>query len=165
MSQPEWDALVEEVRDLQVRVARMEAAMGTAGAATAIAAPPPAASPQARGILESPTSLLPVLGRALLGLAGAYLLRALTEAGTFTPRMGVAIGLVYAMLWLVWAARTPAGRRLETALHGLTSVLVLSSAALRGHCAVPCHLDLDRRGRCCWRLPCSASPFPGARTC
>ena len=40
--------------------------------------------------------------------------------------MGVAIGLVYAMLWLVWAARTPAARRLETALHGLTSVLVLS---------------------------------------
>jgi hypothetical protein len=40
--------------------------------------------------------------------------------------MGIATGLVYAMLWLVWAARTPAGRRLETALHGLTSVLVLS---------------------------------------
>jgi hypothetical protein len=77
-------------------------------------------------MLESPTSLLPVLGRALLGLAGAYLLRALTEAGTFSPRIGVAIGLVYAMLWLVWAARTPAARRLEAALHGLTSVLVLS---------------------------------------
>jgi hypothetical protein len=40
--------------------------------------------------------------------------------------MGVAIGLVYAMLWLVSAARTPAARRLETAVHGLTSVLVLS---------------------------------------
>src|SRR5450759_5423696 len=40
--------------------------------------------------------------------------------------MGVVIGLVYAMLWLVWAARTPAARRLEAALHGLTSVLVLS---------------------------------------
>ncbi len=40
--------------------------------------------------------------------------------------MGVAIGLVYAVFWLVWAARTPAARRLETALHGLTSVLVLS---------------------------------------
>jgi hypothetical protein len=107
----------------------MEMAMGmSAPAAQAI--PIRAATVRERsevpGILESPTSLLPVLGRALLGLAGAYLLRALTEARTFSPRMGVAVGLVYAMLWLVWAARTPAARRLETALHGLTSVLVLS---------------------------------------
>jgi hypothetical protein len=86
---------------------------------------PAGAAAEAAGILDS-TSLLPVLGRALLGLAGAFLLRALTESGTFSARMGVAIGLVYAMLWLVWAARTPAARRLEAALHGLTSVLVLS---------------------------------------
>ena len=39
MPQPEWDALVEEVRDLRTRVARMEMAMGMA----AHAAPPDAA--------------------------------------------------------------------------------------------------------------------------
>src|ERR1019366_2620411 len=94
-----------------------------AGPDTAQPGPPEHAAP---GILESPTTLVPVIGRALLGLAGALMLRALTEAGTFSPRMGVAVGLVYAMLWLVWAARTPAAHRLETALHGLTSVLVLS---------------------------------------
>ncbi|MGD0776952.1 MAG: hypothetical protein ABSC05_29390 [Candidatus Solibacter sp.] len=137
MPQPEWDALVEEVRDLRARVARMEMAMGMsahAEPAAAIGSPVPGpnaaepapAAPQLPGILDSPTSLLPVIGRALLGLAGAFLLRALTEAGTFSPRMGVAIGLVYAMMWLVWAARTPAARRLETALHGLTAVLVVS---------------------------------------
>jgi hypothetical protein len=132
-----WDALIGEVRDLQARVARMEMAMGMAAQAPIGAAtetPIGAATvgerlpevPPAPGILESPASLLPVLGRALLGLAGAFLLRALTEARTFSPVMGVAIGLVYAMLWLVWAARTPAARRLEAALHGLTSVLVVS---------------------------------------
>ena len=137
MPQPEWDALAEEVRDLRTRVARMEMALGMAAHAApgpegtpappgSDAAEPATVSPPAPGILDSPTSLLPVLGRALLGLAGAYLLRALTEGGTFSPRMGVAVGLVYAMLWLVWAARTPAAHRLETALHGLTSVLVLS---------------------------------------
>ena len=41
-------------------------------------------------------------------------------------RAGVAIGLVYAIIWLVWAARTPAEQRLETALHSLTCVLVLA---------------------------------------
>ena len=40
--------------------------------------------------------------------------------------MGVAIGLAYAMLWLVSAARTRAPHRLETAVYSLTSVLVLS---------------------------------------
>jgi hypothetical protein len=126
VSQPELDALAGEVRDLQTRVARMETAMGLSTQTVRADAPPALPPPPVSGLLESPTSLLPVLGRALLGLAGAFLLRALTEAGTFSPRMGVAIGLVYAMLWLVWAARTPAARRLETALHGLTSVLVLS---------------------------------------
>jgi len=138
--QPEWDALVEEVRDLRTRVARMEMAMGMSAHAEPAAAmgshaPGPDAAepappaPPLPGILDAPTSLLPVLGRALLGLAGAFLLRALTEAGTFSPRMGVAIGLVYAMMWLVWAARTPAARRLETALHGLTAVLDWEFAA------------------------------------
>jgi hypothetical protein len=126
VSQPEWEVLVEEVRDLRTRVARMEVAMGMTAQVAPATLPHVMGVPETQAILESPTSLLPVLGRALLGLAGAYLLRALTEAGSFTPRMGVAIGLAYAMLWLVWAARTPAGRRLETALHGLTSVLVLS---------------------------------------
>jgi hypothetical protein len=131
VSQPEWDALVEEVRDLRTRVARMEMALGMAAHPAPAAAPgshaaEPVLATEGPGILDSPTSLLPVIGRALLGLAGAYLLRAVTEAGTFSPRVGVGVGLIYAMLWLVWAARTPATHRLETALHGLTSVLVLS---------------------------------------
>jgi hypothetical protein len=108
----------------------MEIALGLAPGAEMAEFPAPstpalAAEPAPR-LLDSPAALLPVIGRALLGLAGAYLLRALTESATFSPGMGVAIGLIYAMLWLVWAARTPAARRLETALHGLTSVLVLS---------------------------------------
>jgi hypothetical protein len=108
----------------------MEVALGLAPGAEMAEFPAPstpalAAEPAPR-LLDSPAALLPVIGRALLGLAGAYLLRALTESATFSPGMGVAIGLIYAMLWLVWAARTPAARRLETALHGLTSVLVLS---------------------------------------
>jgi len=49
----------------------------------------------------------------------------------------VGVGLLYAILWLVWAARTPAARRLEAALHSLTSVLVLApllwEATLRFH--------------------------------
>jgi hypothetical protein len=68
----------------------------------------------------------------LLGLAGAYLLRAFTESATVAPQLGVAIGLLYAILWLVWAARTPAAQQLEAALHSLTAVLVLSPLLWEG---------------------------------
>src|SRR3954453_19136259 len=125
MPQPEWEALATEVHDLQVRVARMELAIGLSAGA-AIPAPAAVEPPQPPALLDSPTSVLPILGRGLLGLAGAYLLRALTESGTLSSQMGVAVGLIYAMLWLVSAVRTRAPHRLEAAVYSLTSVLVLS---------------------------------------
>jgi hypothetical protein len=57
--------------------------------------------------------------------------------GRLSALAGVAVGLAYALAWLVWAARTPAERRLETALHSLTAALVLAplpwEATLRFH--------------------------------
>ncbi len=36
------------------------------------------------------------------------------------------MGTLYAVAWLLWAARTPVGRRLATTLYSLTAVLILS---------------------------------------
>jgi hypothetical protein len=136
MPQAEWDALAREVHDLARRVAEIEAHLGRAEWSPGL----PAAAPveeRPAGVAADAASLVPIVGRMLLGLAGAYLLRALTDGGNISPRAGVAAGILYAMGWLVWAARTPAGQRLETALHGLTSVLILSpllwEATLRLH--------------------------------
>ena len=126
------DDLEREVRALALRVAHLERLLQVQVGQVGQAVPPATSHP-----LPETTALLPVLGRALLSLAGAYLLRAFTESGTFAPQAGVAIGLLYALLWLVWAARTPAARRIETALRSLTSVLVLApllwEATLRFH--------------------------------
>ena len=137
MPQPDEGGLEAEVRLLRQRVERIERELGLAPleARSPLA---PAQLPEAsEPISPSPAALFPVLGRALLGLAGAYLLRAITESATVAPQVGVAIGLLYAILWLIWAARTPAARRLEAALHSLTSVLVLCpllwEATLRFH--------------------------------
>jgi hypothetical protein len=134
------DDLEREFRALERRVAALEQLVCGADCQSAAdfqSASSPAPAPEARAPLPATTTLLPILGRALLGLAGAYLLRALTESGSFAPQAGVAIGLLYALFWLVWAARTPAALRIETALHSLTSVLVLSpllwEATLRFH--------------------------------
>ncbi len=134
--QPEWEALQAEVRELAARVALLEQVAGVAAPVyqerDSVAPAGLEAYPTARGPLP-----LAALGRALLGLAGAYLLRALTEGGALSHRAGIAAGFLYAIAWMVAAAKTPASRRLETALHSLTSVLVLSpllwEATLRFH--------------------------------
>ena len=81
--------------------------------------PPGATLAQAGGIF-------PLLGRAMLGVAGAYLLRALAETGTL-PRMAVAwAGIIYAFLWLVWAARSRNGTSLASLVYACTSALILA---------------------------------------
>jgi hypothetical protein len=124
MLQPEFDALIAQVRDLQERVVRLEREIGLA--ATPSLAPVPQLTQRAPDNVPAVPELLPAIGRALLGLAGAYLLRDLTESTTFPQSVGVAIGLLYAMSWLVWAARTDASQRVQAALHGLTAALVIS---------------------------------------
>ena len=66
-----------------------------------------------------------LLGRSFLVLAGAFLLRALTDAGTLSPTMGVAVGLGYAVLWLVMADLDGGkGHGLSAVFHGLVASMV-----------------------------------------
>jgi hypothetical protein len=68
----------------------------------------------------------PVLGKAMLGIAGAYLLRAVAES-TSLPKLGVAaIAIVYAMAWLVWATRAPAREWFASTTYACTSALILA---------------------------------------
>jgi hypothetical protein len=70
-------------------------------------------------------NLFPTLGRAMLGIAGAYLLRAVAQAGLM-PKAAVAVaGIVYAAAWLVWAARSPKVSRLVQIVYAGTSVFIL----------------------------------------
>jgi len=133
---PELSGLYREVCDLQRRLALIERRLEMEADAPpgAVAA---ARSPERETAAIETASVIPLAGRALLGMAGAYLLRALTESAYLSAQAGVAVGLLYALAWLVWAARTPAERRLETALHSLTAALVLApllwEATLRFH--------------------------------
>ena len=68
----------------------------------------------------------PVVGKALLGIAGAYLLRAVAES-TSLPKLGVAaVAIAYAVFWLVWATRAPAGAWFASAIYACTSALILA---------------------------------------
>lgn len=64
-------------------------------------------------------------GRAFLGIGGAYLFRALTEAGTLPHLVGVVLGLAYAGAWILAAERSGrSGRRAESTLHAFLSLAV-----------------------------------------
>ncbi len=67
-----------------------------------------------------------VLGKAMLGIAGAYVLRAVAETSSL-PRLAIAsAGIAYAFLWLAGAARVRGGPRYTSSLYAGTSALILA---------------------------------------
>lgn len=68
---------------------------------------------------------LPLIGRTFLVLAGAFLLRALSESGRLPGRTGAILGLTYATVWLVAADRHPGSPSpLNRLFHGLAAVAI-----------------------------------------
>ena len=67
-----------------------------------------------------------VLGRAMLGMAGAYVLRAVAESGSFPKLAAVALAIAYALAWLIRAARVPVGEWFAATIYSGTSALILA---------------------------------------
>ncbi|MBI3402466.1 MAG: hypothetical protein HY048_13685 [Acidobacteria bacterium] len=68
-------------------------------------------------------TLLSFIGRTFVALGGAYLLRALTDSAILPQAAGIALGLAYALSWLVFADR--AGRHpLNAAFHGVVFAII-----------------------------------------
>ncbi|MCG3193109.1 MAG: hypothetical protein DIJKHBIC_02359 [Thermoanaerobaculia bacterium] len=123
--QVKFDELTGAVKALEARVAVLEGKpLPEAGA------PPPeeGSLPEPAGLVPAAgvaTQILSLIGRSLLVLGGAYLIRALTEGGSIARPVGVLAGLLYALGSAVLAER--AGRKGETqsaAFHGCLSVLI-----------------------------------------
>ncbi len=150
------EEIARSVEELAQRVRVLEGAMGREAAAAGpeeIAAveetPAPAAGagpadgslPEAEGSLPEAEGSIPeaegsawgglaLVGRTLMVLGGAYLFRALTEAGTVPAPVGLLLGLAYAFLWLVFADRAAvAGRARSAAFHGASFALIAEPLA------------------------------------
>ncbi len=71
------------------------------------------------------TVTLSYVGRTLLVLAGGFVLRALTDAGTLPGWLGVGLGLAYAGAWIALADRAGrAGAGFSAGFHGASAVLL-----------------------------------------
>ena len=67
-----------------------------------------------------------VVGRSFLILGGAFLVRAMTDAGAFPRSFGVALGLFYALACLVFAERAGrSGEPMTAAAYGVTATAIV----------------------------------------
>jgi hypothetical protein len=88
----------------------------------------PAAEPakelETEGML--PGNLIPVAGRAVLGLAGAFLLRAVAESGAVPRLPVVCAAILYAAAWLVFSLRKRASNAVSAGIYGATAAMILA---------------------------------------
>jgi len=126
------EQLNQRLRDLERRVSALEGhqqeSTADAPRAAGNALQEPRAPAKFGGFpsVKTPTGAATVLGKAVLGIAGAYLLRSVAESGAI-PKLPVLIAaIVYASLWMIWAVRTHATSRFASVTYGITSALILS---------------------------------------
>ncbi len=70
-------------------------------------------------------TIVAAVGRTLVILAGAYLLRALTDSNVLAAGPGALLGMAFSLLWIVMADRAGArGHTLHATFHGAAFVLI-----------------------------------------
>jgi hypothetical protein len=122
------ERFAERIETLERRVYALEHPYDATGslAAPAFTAAKSAEAQPADAPAAKSGGMFSVAGKAMLGIAGAYLLRAVAESGTVPMLAIAAIAIVYAALWLVWAARAADGEWLASATYACTSALILA---------------------------------------
>ena len=119
--------LSDRLERLEHRVSALERSSETANSRPSPATAPARETPAAGEFALPPTGgVFPVVGKAMFGIAGAYLLRAVAESGSLPQLVIVALALAYAGMWLLWAARVPANIPFASAAYAVTSGLILA---------------------------------------
>lgn len=120
------EELARALADVRARVEALEHGPGRSGARRAAqAATASAAAAASAADVPSTASAFAFAGRTLLVLAGAFVLRALTDSGTLAAPLGVGLGLVYAGTWIALADRAgKAGASWSAGFHGATAALI-----------------------------------------
>jgi len=125
------EQLSEHVQSLERRVAALERQRAPqSGQEPALAIPPQEAKALATWpvlpAMGGASGAISVLGKSVLGIAGAYLLRALSESGTVPQLFVLFVAILYACLWMIWAARVHRTSEFASATYAVTSAAILS---------------------------------------
>jgi len=122
--------LEARVRELERRLAALESRLAEGGAdaarESAVATPSEETGPLAPAGLGRLQSVPALAGRTFLVLGGAFLFRSLTESGTLSTPVGVALGIAYALVWLFLADRAAVREQvLGGAFHAFASAIIV----------------------------------------
>ena len=121
------ERLTARIETLERRVAVLEHPSEAAVSAPAALGNPVTPLPTSAALpFAQDGGVFPVLGKAMLGIAGAYLLRAVADSGSFPKLAVVVLALAYAGMWLVWAARVSSEARFASTVYATTSALILA---------------------------------------
>lgn len=137
------EELAMAVKSMEERLSRLEAVGAPPGIEAVrpliAEAPPPAEAPpvaaaaaavavdldESEETENAVQSYMTLIGRTLIVLAGAYLLRAITESHVLPLNAGIALGLAYAMFWIVVAYRAnESDSVLSPTLHGVAAAMI-----------------------------------------
>jgi hypothetical protein len=120
------ERLADRVETLERRVLALEALERAPSAAMRDPVASPAAAAGEGFSLAQAGGAFSILGKSMLGIAGAYLLRAVAESSSL-PRLAIAaVAIVYALLWLVAAARVREEEWFASTIYAGTSALILA---------------------------------------
>jgi len=124
--------LEKELEELSERLRRVEDKVFSG--ADAAPDPPSASRPiEVRGPVAPSTpgeqvpaaTILSYIGRSLIVLGGAFLLRWLTQAGILPQNIGSVIGMIYALTWIAMADfKAGRGQRYSAVFYGVTGALI-----------------------------------------
>ena len=120
-----FELLSSRVDELERRVHALEHQdEAIALAVKQVVAPPSTATCDGEASLQT-ASIFPVLGRAMIGIAGAYVLRAVAEVGVMPKVIVAAVAIAYAFSWLIWAARVSKTAGITPFVYAGTSAVIL----------------------------------------
>jgi hypothetical protein len=120
------ERLEARVESLERRVRALEHTAEALNSETALPQNVMAAIESGEVSAQTTAGAFSVFGKAMLGIAGAYLLRALAELNVL-PRAAVAtVAIAYAMAWLILASRSKGGGWLASTIYACTSALILA---------------------------------------
>jgi hypothetical protein len=119
--------LIARLEKLESRVSDLEYRSEKAAYVAAAPPAPTVLQPTAAAFsLAQAGGVFPVVGKAMLGIGGAYLLRAVAESGTFPKLAVVVLALAYAEMWLLWASRVPAEATFVSSVYATTAALIIA---------------------------------------
>ncbi len=120
------ERLTAKLEDLERRISALEKGTARQHSVETLRKSPVVEARHSEVPVPSPSvSLISILGKSVLGIAGAYLLRAAAETEVFPKLAVVIVALLYAWLWQYLSVRAGKNSQAVGAAYGITSALIL----------------------------------------